>query len=839
MGFYQNIRDTYGYSTMKELKLVANTNIKLATLRNRKTFLLQCRRHGLIPTHITTGVKNVTNLTGEAVGRTLHQTLQFNSRLRTKLLNLEIKVTHDSVRCLEKTLRTTKNKLSNKLPYYIIVNFFRNQSIKYNRTFFQVKNANLRKFNNLKRLSQSRIITPAHWIKNLTEIDIPNEVSNFLALGPKFSIEPVLNDINIPKLLSDVDHIVKNINDISSREKNLLLTQSTNIITNFVHKENSPNPFYNNFVTCKNFLKSHPELKIIQSDKMKVTTIVTNEQYDRLSRDILADVDYYQVLERDPSNTIQQKANQLITQLEKNRMIEAREGSKHRCYNGVINKFYGLPKIHKPVLTLRPIISGVNSPNRGIAQLITNILTVAYNPNNNFFIKDSFQFCTFIHEFQLPDGYVIVSLDVKSLFNNITIDLAKNSIEKHWDDIQSHCNISKRKFFELIEFLFDTTVFSYNNTVYKQILGMPMGSPVSPILAQYVMDDLINDCLSKIEFEIPFLKKYVDDIILSIPSNSTEQLLVVFNSYNQRLKFTIEEEDQNRSVPFLDTKLIRRMDNTVITSWYTKPGSSGRYLHYESFHSEKQKINVLLGMKNRVITTSHTSLRLNNLKKLAELFITCGYPPPLVKKLLFNRSSIHDTSHSDTGATENGPPIGNNQDGVTNIFYYSIPNIAQVSHRLKKLFLNFTNIRLALKNKVTINSLFTKLKDQDNFMNFSNVVYCIPCEDCEKKYIGQTSRKVKDRITSHRSDVRHNKQSCMLAKHALTQNHNLNYNEVRILDYESNSQKRMFLEMCHIFNEPEAMNARTDIEGLSVIYTYLLHSHANRRIRNNTLYSTV
>ena len=402
-----------------------------------------------------------------------------------------------------------------------------------------------------------------------------------------------------------------------------------------MHRSKVPNMYYKTYQTCQRFLKENPELKVIQSDKMKVTTIMTKEQYDRLSIEILMDEEYYSVLDRDPSNTIQSKANNIISQLEKSRMISSQEGYKRRCYNGVINKFYGLPKIHKPTLSLRPIISGVNSPNRGIAQLVTDILTIAYSTDNNFFIKDSFEFSAFIQEFQLPDNYVILSLDVKSLFNNITVDLAKSSVERHWDSIQSHCNISKRKFLELITFLFDTTVFGFNNIIYKQTLGMPMGSPVSPILAQYVMDDLINDCLLQLDFEVPFLKKYVDDIILSIPNDGKERLLEVFNNYNQRLKFTIEEEDDNGRVPFLDTQVIRRSDNKVITSWYAKPGSSGRYLHYESFHAERQKINVLLGMKNRAINTSHVSFVADNLKKLSNLFINCGYPPGLVKKTDF------------------------------------------------------------------------------------------------------------------------------------------------------------------------------------------------------------
>ncbi|KAJ8969267.1 hypothetical protein NQ317_012907, partial [Molorchus minor] len=158
----------------------------------------------------------------------------------------------------------------------------------------------------------------------------------------------------------------------------------------------------------------------------------------------------------------------------------------------------------------------------------------------------------------------------QGLFNNITTELTITSIEKHWNAITQHCKISKKEFLNLINFLFDTTVFSFNNVIYKQTLGMPMGSPVSPILAQYVMDDLLESCLNQLPFEIPFLKKYVDDIILTIPQGSTQTLLQVFNSYHPRLQFTIEEEDDNHSVPFLDTKVIRKDDNKLITKFLKK-----------------------------------------------------------------------------------------------------------------------------------------------------------------------------------------------------------------------------------------------------------------------------
>lgn len=60
---------------------------------------------------------------------------------------------------------------------------------------------------------------------------------------------------------------------------------------------------------------------------------------------------------------------------------------------------------------------------------------------------------------------------------------------------------------------------------------MLMGSPVSPVLAQYVMDDLLADCVDTCNFQIPFIKKYVDDVVFSIPQTSMKRLLQVFNNH--------------------------------------------------------------------------------------------------------------------------------------------------------------------------------------------------------------------------------------------------------------------------------------------------------------------
>lgn len=60
----------------------------------------------------------------------------------------------------------------------------------------------------------------------------------------------------------------------------------------------------------------------------------------------------------------------------------------------------------------------------------------------------------------------------------------------------------------------------------------PMKSEIVPIIAQYVMDDLLESCISHLNFDLRFLFKYVFEIITAVPKNQIDYTLLIFNGYN-------------------------------------------------------------------------------------------------------------------------------------------------------------------------------------------------------------------------------------------------------------------------------------------------------------------
>lgn len=81
--------------------------------------------------------------------------------------------------------------------------------------------------------------------------------------------------------------------------------------------------------------------------------------------------------------------------------------------------------------------------------------------------------------------------------------------------------------------MLSSTYFSFNNTIYKQTHGTPMGSPLSPVIADITLQDLELKAVNILKFNILFYVRYVDNIALSFPKDKFGEVLTAFNSIHQ------------------------------------------------------------------------------------------------------------------------------------------------------------------------------------------------------------------------------------------------------------------------------------------------------------------
>ncbi|KAL6419279.1 hypothetical protein ACFW04_014008 [Cataglyphis niger] len=221
------------------------------------------------------------------------------------------------------------------------------------------------------------------------------------------------------------------------------------------------------FSLCKEFLRINDDIFVTKADKGHVTLTCRINLLIKSWRDI----------------------NRCLIDETTYKYLNTTNGNLPRCY--------GLPKIFKTGFPLRIIVSSLNSPLYNISKYIHDIL---FNSN--------LQPRSHINLLMMT---IMISLDVTALFTNIPKELVLRAIEKRWNDIALNTK------FNLSQFLY-------------AIFGSSMGSPLSLILADIVMDDLETHCLGLLSFAIPVYYRYVDDIFAIVPRAKIDEINVIFNN---------------------------------------------------------------------------------------------------------------------------------------------------------------------------------------------------------------------------------------------------------------------------------------------------------------------
>jgi hypothetical protein len=342
-----------------------------------------------------------------------------------------------------------------------------------------------------------------------------------------------------------------------------------------------------------------------------------------------------------------------------------------------------------------------------------------------------------------------------------------------------------------------------------------MGSAISSCIAQLVLETLENEIIPKLKFQLPFFYRYVYDCITAIPKGEENYILSAFQNYHNSIKFTIELENNN-SINFLDLTLYHK-NNKIKTQWYTKSTWSGRYLNYFSNHAMSQKKSVIIGIADRAIKLSDITFRHEAIKKAKNILINNSYPPKLINSIFSSRIQKH------TNLTQNIPIENIQTQNKTKNNYLTLPYMNGLSENFQHLFKNY-NISVSHKANNLLKQQYTKLKSKTPKLKKTHTIYKIPCTNCNKVYIGQTSQYLENRINGHKYDKRN---KTALTRHELEFKHAFGFNNIEILKTEQNQQKREFLEMIFIKKNENAINSKTDIQKLSKLYHSIQIKHIN------------
>lgn len=90
-----------------------------------------------------------------------------------------------------------------------------------------------------------------------------------------------------------------------------------------------------------------------------------------------------------------------------------------------------------------------------------------------------------------------------------------------------------------------------------------MGNPLSPFLANLFLSCFELELTQHALFPRVWLR-YVDDVFAIVKFGTENQILELLNSQHNSIQFTMEFENEQKSLPFLDLLLTRNEDNKLV-----------------------------------------------------------------------------------------------------------------------------------------------------------------------------------------------------------------------------------------------------------------------------------
>ena len=369
-------------------------------------------------------------------------------------------------------------------------------------------------------------------------------------------------------------------------------------------------------------------------------------------------------------------------------------------------KFYGLPKIHKPGIPLRPIISSIGTVTYNTAKELARILKPLVGLSEHH-IQNTFDFVQQIKEVKLKNDESLVSYDVTALFTSVPIPPVLKIIEeklKEDQELSRRTNMNTRHIIKLLEFCLRSTYFVFQGQHFEQVEGAAMGSPLSPIVANIYMEHFEARALETAPHPPSLWKRYVDDTFVILKTAYKEEFFHHLNSIEEKIQFTAENTRADGSLPFLDTLVTVEEDGSLSTSIYRKPTHTNQYLQWDSHHSIANKysvINSLLHRANNIC--SNQEQKKEEVTHIEEALTICKYPSWAIQRVKLKKNIQQQNKN-------NKRPNNNN---INNRSSITVPYNQGLSESFKNIGRKY-GIQVHFKSGRTLKDELVAPKDKDH-----------------------------------------------------------------------------------------------------------------------------
>ena len=204
------------------------------------------------------------------------------------------------------------------------------------------------------------------WVINLSSIPLTKEQESLLAHGPNFAITPKKHPLG--EYISNIERVCQSLDTNTTEE----LRSEVNRVLRQPHQL-KPNLKKEEIVAMKQ-LKTDRNCMVLTADKGVTLVVMDRSDYIKKAKELLEDTNTYRTIQIHPTSRLKNKLVNIL------RRIKAETGMQENTYRKMYPtgvsppKFYGLHKIHKKYICLRPIVSSIGSVSYRVAKELARII---------------------------------------------------------------------------------------------------------------------------------------------------------------------------------------------------------------------------------------------------------------------------------------------------------------------------------------------------------------------------------------------------------------------------------------------------------------------------------
>ena len=271
---------------------------------------------------------------------------------------------------------------------------------------------------------------------------------------------------------------------------------------------------------------------------------------------------------------------------------------KRRTYY-IVPYFYGMIKLHKDPIRLRPITAAHSWVTTILGKFVMKELSY-FLENDPVIIKSTPEFVKALDKYNenpVPDT-VMVSVDVVSLYPSIPRKCMRRWLESAMkrNFRRNHDCEADIKYIgfllDMVEYMHHCHVVQFDDKYFQQVEGTAMGLNVAPAIANLFMSNFWHIAQAKLKGRLKILlhllKNYLDDAFFLIERqhlNSLNEVKQLLNSILDEVQLTFVVNEI--SMDYLDLTLYK-VGNIIETKLFAKALNKFLYIPFTSQHARFQ-----------------------------------------------------------------------------------------------------------------------------------------------------------------------------------------------------------------------------------------------------------